>query len=692
MSGKLSNRQMKIIQILLNTGDYISASSMSDQLNVSRRTVLREIGDIEKWLNAHDVQLKKLTGKGMCLEGSETQMITLKGLLETEVVDVIYSPSDRQRKIMLELLNATEPKKIYYFSSSLKVSEATISYDLDKIEKWLASWQLALLRKPGYGVVVEGQESNFRKAIMQLFNDYFDRGELLYLVKDDYIDSETLHKKTSIRQTLLDVVGYRFLETVETAVKASDVLEQYPLADNAYASLIIHLSMVVKRLSEGGKIHFDSKKLDEIKDSREFALGSKIADQVSEVFGISIPEEEIGYIALHIQGSRLRVSKPHELEIRVQNYEVIYFVEKLIKEVEVITGYMLVENQQLLSGLVNHFGPALARMRQGIEIKNPLKEEMQSRYALYFNSVKSAIGVIESPLGIKVPDDEIAYLTMHFAAAVESIKQVAARPWRVAVVCSTGIGSSKLLEARLNKQFKQMNVVAVLSLGEISECDKLSIDMIISTIQLKAATVPYVVVSPLLVDEDVRRVENALNNQAPLRAAEETIDQTINYTQLLGEIAMITEASLQLLNNFFMLPCDSDDIEEMIYCAAQFIDITGNPELLADAFRAREAKGSTYFDQKKGRLIHCQSEVTHEVYFGFVLTPTEQYAAVMVGYKKLNVHIRQLLGQISLNLMDNARWLEAVKSNDLSKAYSQFEQILRDYLMEVLESGGQHER
>lgn len=48
---------------------------------------------------------------------------------------------------------------------------------------------------------------------------------------------------------------------------------------------------------------------------------------------------------------------------------------------------------------------------------------MKNRYGPYFNSVKAAIKVVEDALKIDIPEDEIGYLTMHFAAAVESIKR-----------------------------------------------------------------------------------------------------------------------------------------------------------------------------------------------------------------------------------------------------------------------------
>lgn len=94
----------------------------------------------------------------------------------------------------MDLLNAREPRKLFYYSNFLSVSEATISYDLDKIEDWLKAWDLNLLRKPGFGVVIEGREKDFRKAIIHLFNLYFDKGERLYLIQDQASGYKELEK------------------------------------------------------------------------------------------------------------------------------------------------------------------------------------------------------------------------------------------------------------------------------------------------------------------------------------------------------------------------------------------------------------------------------------------------------------------------------------------------------------------
>ena len=690
MSGQLSSRKKQIIMFLLKQTDYVSTSDLSKVLKVSRRTILRELDDVVQWVNSHDMTLNRLTGKGLILEGSHEIKEHLMNTINDLSVTVLFSPEERQRKILIELLNASEPKKLFYFSNILNVSEATISYDLDKIEIWLKSWSLSLLRKPGFGIVVEGLEKDFRKAIMHLFNTYFDKGELLYLIQDQAFNYKNLDKKSPIRQALLDSVGYAYLSRIELVIEKSGILKNYPLADNAYSAFIIHLSLAIKRLHNKESIHFETAMSEEIKDTNEYAQGLLIKDEVEKLFDINIPEDEVVFMALHLQGSRLKIDTLGSLDLKVHNYEVIYLIEKLIEAMEENTGYILLKNQQLLTGLINHFGPALSRIKQGMEIKNPLLDDMKNRYKLYFDSVVQSVKVIEKSLEIVIPEDEIGYLTMHFAAAVESIKKIAiTSKWRIAIVCSTGIGSSKLLEARLKNHYKNMNIVQILSSSEVHKYNKNTLDLIISTIPLRDKHLPVVVVSPLLLEEDVKKVENALNAIVPL--IEHNIEMTdeMNFTERLGEISFITTASLSILNNFFILEAQTGDLDDLLNTAVSYMASEDQRVILKKELLSREEKGTTWFEANKGRLLHCQSKVVKDIQFGFVLSK-ESYAAVMVGHSNLNTVTRKLLGQISLNLIENEQWLVDVKNKNLKNAYHALELIVKDYLKNMIDGTKAH--
>ena len=56
-------------------------------------------------------------------------------------------------------------KKLYYYSELFGVSEATISADLEAAEEWFEPFNLKIIRKPGYGISIEGREKDFRLAL-----------------------------------------------------------------------------------------------------------------------------------------------------------------------------------------------------------------------------------------------------------------------------------------------------------------------------------------------------------------------------------------------------------------------------------------------------------------------------------------------------------------------------------------------
>ena len=72
---------------------------------------------------------------------------------------------------------------LFYLSSLLGVTDSTISNDLDKLEGWFEGRGLTLVRKPGLGVYVEGEERRIRQAIIAYIYDHVTEEELLHLVQ-----------------------------------------------------------------------------------------------------------------------------------------------------------------------------------------------------------------------------------------------------------------------------------------------------------------------------------------------------------------------------------------------------------------------------------------------------------------------------------------------------------------------------
>ena len=81
----------------------------------------------------------------------------------------------------------------------------------------------------------------------------------------------------------------------------------------------------------------------------------------------------------------------------------------------------------------------------------------------------------------------------------------------VLVVCSTGIGSSKMLRSRLEREFSEIDVKKIISLHKLHDEKLVQYDFIISTVPLDLDESKYLCVSPLLNEEEKEKVRKQID-------------------------------------------------------------------------------------------------------------------------------------------------------------------------------------
>ncbi|MDA6082903.1 hypothetical protein OSJ97_25530, partial [Escherichia coli] len=75
------------------------------------------------------------------------------------------------------------------------------------------------------------------------------------------------------------------------------------------------------------------------------------------------------------------------------------------------------------------------------------------------------------------------------------------------------IGTSKMLKSRLKKEAAEIDVIEIKSMKEISEgADLKEYDLILSTVRLPFINAEYILVNPLLSDENILTIKNYLQN------------------------------------------------------------------------------------------------------------------------------------------------------------------------------------
>ena len=158
----MEQRTHDILRLLLQENSFQKTADIAARLSVSGKTISRQLPKVEEFLESVGLRLEKKSGAGIKIVGSDVKRYALTKQLKS-VEKREYTPNERRSIIISNLLSSHEPIKLFALSSAVHVTDSTISNDLDKLEPWFREQGLRLLRKPGLGVSLLGDERDFRR-------------------------------------------------------------------------------------------------------------------------------------------------------------------------------------------------------------------------------------------------------------------------------------------------------------------------------------------------------------------------------------------------------------------------------------------------------------------------------------------------------------------------------------------------
>lgn len=697
---RINLRVKNILQRIISENDYITISQISKDLGISTRTVLRELPSVEDWLAKKGCKLEKKSGVGIKACGSSEDRAKVMGFLSEEKEEKIYTPLERQTIIGIELLHYKEPVKIYNFTKMLKVTEGTISSDLDKVEEWLDKYNLKLVRRQGLGIYIEGDEDNIRKCMINLIYENINENYLMALMRKSIPKDPVPVSNIELiaRSMLLNLVDGNTISKLENLVMNTGEYIGYTLTDSAYIGLIVHLAIAVQRISQKEDITINKQFMEELKLSSEYSIAQKLAESIENLFGISIPEDEIGYITMHIKGSK-NIDVPQPGNQIIGNDELVRLANIIIGIAENETGKILSQSNKLLAGLVNHLGPALSRLRMNLEIRNPLYKEIKAYYPDLLDLAGKCSASIEKFIGMKIPQTEVAYIAMHLGAAIES-STVKKRIYRAVIACATGIGTSRLLATRIEKEYENIEIVDVVSTRHITGnwVSERGAELVISTVGIEQCPVPVIVVNPLLMEEDklhitmlLHKLKNTLAKKGTPRKSSLSLKEKMQDLNEYG--AVVTE----ILDNFFVMEEPAaDNIDRLIEEVSNNInqDAADN-EKLKKSLKSREEKGATFFKEQGLLLLHCRTGAVEKLHFGVVRAMEEirglnngedtgkvDIGLVMIVPESSSKYILEALSHISGLIIEKPHFIETMKSGTREEVITELSSVLEDFYKE----------
>ncbi|MCU9602372.1 BglG family transcription antiterminator [Pallidibacillus thermolactis] len=613
----ITAREKSIIELILKKSGFHTVSSIANYLQVSKRTIQRDLRNIEKLLKQFDLSIENESG--LSINGTYQNIYRLIQTITT-IKPFDYSLEERRLLELIKLFDANEPIKLAPFSKDLGVSITTLNTDLDELSKWLLNYEVGIEKKKGVGVELTGLEESKRKALVSYIMINF---------KDELFDHLFW---LTINKLQVEKIMYYFktdyLNAIDKIVYSSMNNSKLKLADDDYIVFIIHLCLSLQRIQKGFTISKQMQLTDPLKMSDEHFLVNEICKKLYDLYSIKIPSEEIMYLTTILRGSKLVT--PDEMY-----FEKVQFsrsIKELIQQVSQQLNVDLINDFTLFQGLLNHLETTIYRKQKGFPTFNPLTEEIKQNYPILFLAVRSSLFHLFP--NIAFSEDEIASTVLHFGSALELKKEKI--QIRALIICPTGIGTSKMLSSRLKNEFPEISTTDVVSLKELPNIERNHYQIILSTVLLPIQEkFDYVYVNPLLHEKDIEAVRDYLGThiqeitkrksyyeETTLQDETSSNNQNISLYTFMNEIDTCIHFIRTLFRNFSVVrmenePTYDDVIKKMLIPEAEKGTITS----VKDVFRQvklREAKGGLGIPETNLALFHCRNPHIKEVIFKIV--------------------------------------------------------------------------
>ncbi|WP_231037545.1 BglG family transcription antiterminator, partial [Pectinatus frisingensis] len=300
---------------------------------------------------------------------------------------------------------------------------------------------------------------------------------------------------------------------LDTIIKIILNKKNLQLTDAAKSNLCIHTAIAIKRSKINKQVSYPASMAQKIEETFEYNVAKEIVSAIYSEMGIDVSYGEAYYITQCLLASKkvLDIGKESADKIHVKE-----MVNKILKEVKRTLSIDFTSDKYLIDGLTLHLNVTLSRIQFNMNIRNELLKTIKNDYPLAFQMGIIAGKVVEENDQIKVNENEIGYIALHFGAAISrnGINNKA-KVKNVIIVCSAGLGMAVLLKAKIEEHFKgQINIKKIIPGYSVDKSILDDVDFVLSTVPLDNINSDKVIeIHHMLGKSDIKKIEQRILNK-----------------------------------------------------------------------------------------------------------------------------------------------------------------------------------
>lgn len=267
-----------------------------------------------------------------------------------------------------------------------------------KITKVINNNVVSSVDNNGIEIVVMGRGIGFRKRE----NDELEEEKIQKIFRFSGSAGSKFEK-------LVEDMSYETILTAEKIITYAQEQLHCELGKNIYITLTDHLNYALERQKKG--YTFENAFLWEIKNfyPQEYSVGRKGLEIVWKELGVQLPEDEAGFLALHVINAEIDGNLTDTMDAPVM-------LKNMLNIIRYTFDVQFDEDSLSYERLVTHLKFFLHRLIRGecyeTEDEN-FNHVLKERYPREYRCAKQIAAYVEEKQGVPVSDEELIYLTIH---------------------------------------------------------------------------------------------------------------------------------------------------------------------------------------------------------------------------------------------------------------------------------------
>lgn len=488
----ITARQLQILtelELVKKDSEFIKSAMLAEKLNVSTKTIKNDIKALKSELMEQGASIVSETNKGYKLKINDKSKFHSYKVENINSHNSRFDFSDqlvRVGYILKKLMEASDYIKSEEIADEMYISHSRINVDLKLVRNILKKYKLQIVHKSNYGIKIDGLEMNRRLCIVK---EKIPMYQFKNIIGQDNV-------KNILLEDISDVV-------TEVLLK-----HQYKISDIIFQNLLLHIFVSIQRIDSCKYMEQDMDIKNDNGFGHEIIIAEEIMKQLSLKYNIKLNDTEIKYLAINLHGKRSY--EKHDMI----SEETDKLVEDILYEIKRKMYLDLTYNVQLRISLALHIIPLISRLECNMQLKNMMLEEIKQSYTLAYDMATYAACFISNLYGVKVSEDEVAYLAAHFNLALE-YQVESNNPKKILIIGSARRGDTLLMKHKLQKWFRDIiSKIDMINLIELKTVDLDQYDVVFTTF-LNNEDIPEnaIKINYFLNEGDYNRIEKALNGE-----------------------------------------------------------------------------------------------------------------------------------------------------------------------------------